>query len=357
MNNSSIYKKKQKIPVYNVICTNCEKNNHDYKHCTQPVTSWGVILVDLCGADIILKDVEQIEIATMAIAPIANVPMAISPIANVPMAIAPFDTEMGENISFMNIRLLMISRKFSLGYIEFVRGRYKPHMIDQTIYLFKQMKQEEIDLIKLSQDHDKGFDFLWQNVWQDRAKSSFFTREYTESKYNYELLRAGGKNGSEIGIDYILRNVKPEYLIDEWGFPKGRRHRMESAKECAVREFKEETGYIDNDFKVIDHIKPLIEDFTGTNGIRYRHIYYIAHLISGKMPTTYRTYHQIHEVGNIGFFDFHTASEYIREYHTDRKQIIKNLQMFYLNQIGKNRIIVKKNKNLIKKNIGSSVLN
>ena len=338
MNNHSSYKKKQKPPLYNFACTNCEKNNHEYKHCTQPVTSWGIILVDLCENDIILNDNEQIEIDRAAISDTSS----------------GMETTM--NISFMNARLLMISRKFSLGYIEFVRGRYKPQMIDQTIYLFKQMKREEIDRINLSQDHDKGFDFLWRDVWQDRAKSSFQTNEYMDSKYNYERLRDCGKNGSEFGLDHIVKNVKPEYTIDEWGFPKGRRHRTESAIMCAVREFKEETGYTDDDFKVIDQISPLVEDFTGTNGIRYRHIYYIAHLISGKMPSTDRTYHQIHEVGNIGFFDFHTSIEYIRDYHIERKQIIKNLQTFYLNRINSNRIIIK-NKNMIKKNIVSSQLN
>jgi len=355
MNNQMIYKKKNKTPLYNFTCANCEKNNHDYKHCTQPVTSWGVILVDLCGLDIILNDVEQIDID--------NTATAIEREIEGPMHESHFDVEMNANISFMNanisfmnIRLLMISRKFSLGYIEFVRGRYKPQMIDQTIYLFKQMKQDEIDRIKLSQDHDKGFDFLWQDVWQDCAKSSFFTREYLDSKYNYEYLRDGGQHGSSIGLDQIVRTVRPEYVIDEWGFPKGRRHRMESAKECAVREFKEETGYTDDDFKLINHIKPIVENFTGTNGIKYRHIYYLAHLISGKMPTIDRTDHQIHEVGNIGFFDFNTAGEYIREYHIDRKQIIKNLRSFYLNQINSNRIIIKKNKNLTKKNIEANVL-
>ena len=31
----------------NVTCSNCGNKNHDYKDCTAPITSWGLILVDL----------------------------------------------------------------------------------------------------------------------------------------------------------------------------------------------------------------------------------------------------------------------------------------------------------------------
>jgi len=329
MSGHSKYKKKIKSSPYNHTCINCEKNNHEYKQCTQPITSWGVVLVDLCGCDISLDD-DEYDIST-------DMPLNIE--------IDSIEDRMKVSNSFTNIRFLMISRKYSLGYIEFVRGRYKPHMIDQTIYLFKQMKQEEIDRINRSQDPDKGFDFLWEDVWKERSKSHFFAKEYEDSKYNYETLRYKGLNGPDIGLDFIVKNVRPDYIVEEWGFPKGRRNKMETVRECAIREFKEETGYMEDDFKVIDKIKPLVEEFTGTNGIKYRHIYYIAHLTSGKTPLNNQTRHQIHEVGNIGFFDFQTAIEYIREYHTDRKKIIKNLFMFYLNRII-NKSIVLKNKSI-----------
>ena len=28
-------------------CSNCNKFNHEYKECKEPITSWGIILVDL----------------------------------------------------------------------------------------------------------------------------------------------------------------------------------------------------------------------------------------------------------------------------------------------------------------------
>ena len=30
-----------------IFCNNCGKNNHEYKECRDPVTSYGIILVDI----------------------------------------------------------------------------------------------------------------------------------------------------------------------------------------------------------------------------------------------------------------------------------------------------------------------
>ena len=52
MMNNNIYNKKKTKPYIGFTCTNCGKKNHDYKQCNKPVTSWGIVLVDLGLFDI-----------------------------------------------------------------------------------------------------------------------------------------------------------------------------------------------------------------------------------------------------------------------------------------------------------------
>ena len=46
--------------------------------------------------------------------------------------------------------------------------------------------------------------------------------------------------------------------------------------DCAIKEFKEETDYNPDDYNICHQINPINEVFNGTNGVLYKHIYYIA---------------------------------------------------------------------------------
>ena len=46
---------------------------------------------------------------------------------------------------------------------------------------------------------------------------------------------------------------------------------------CAIREFEEETDVSKNEYTLLDNvILKLTEEFIGSNGVRYKHIYYLA---------------------------------------------------------------------------------
>ena len=47
---------------------------------------------------------------------------------------------------------------------------------------------------------------------------------------------------------------------------------------CAIREFSEETGVdiSSASSEILKVIKPINENFVGSNGVNYRHIYYIS---------------------------------------------------------------------------------
>lgn len=304
-----------------ITCTNCGNKNHTYKKCSEPVTSWGVILVTY-GDLVQPSHDEYVDLAKTDMIETQSRVLIESHIDRMIVSDA-----------YYKIRFLMISRKNSVGYVEFIRGRYRPEKIDQVIYLFKQMMQREIDDIRYALESGKGFDYLWKKFWGNKAESQYLANDRKVSKTNFEMLKMKSVDGPELDLAYIVSVVKAEYAIDEWGFPKGRKNRFETEEECAIREFKEETGYQNEDFRLVKEIAPLVEDFTGTNGVQYRHIYYVAELITNKAPRNNITESQRDEIGNIQFMDFQLAIEYIREYHIPRKIVLERLFLYYLDKL------------------------
>jgi 8-oxo-dGTP pyrophosphatase MutT (NUDIX family) len=311
---------RKKIPR-DITCTNCGCKRHTYKQCTDPVTSWGVILVTFDGLKNPNHD-REIDLSRYSMSETQSRVLIETNIDRIIVSSA-----------YTTIKFLMISRKHSVGYVEFIRGRYRPEKIDQVIYLFKQMMQKEIDDIGYSLTIEDGFEYLWKKFWGAKANSPYISNDKKTSRDNFKMLRTRGVEGPDLDLEYIVSTVKAEYDIEEWGFPKGRKNRFETDEECAVREFKEESGYDDDDFKIIKHVAPLIEEFNGTNGVRYRHIYYIAELITNKSPRNNITESQKDEIGNIQFMDFTTALEYIRDYHVPRKIILQKLFTYYLDKL------------------------
>ena len=287
----------------NIYCNSCGAYGHDYKHCREPITSWGIILVKIDYSseenknNVDIKDNDGVFINNK------NELMIISNYIN-------------------SIKFLLVRRKHSLGFIEFLRGRYMKDNIDGIIFLFQQMTPHEISMIKI-----KLFDELWVELWSnDFKRMNNNKKEYLESKEKFECLKKG-KN-VELDLDFYIDNVKPFFNDPEWGFPKGRKLRGESDIECAIREFTEETCFNSSDIKVLVNINPIIEDIVGTNGVSYRHIYYIAEDISNKTPSM--TDDNKNEIGDIGYFSHKEAETMFREYHTEKKRITKIILEYYL---------------------------
>jgi hypothetical protein len=80
----------------NILCNNCGKNGHLFHQCKLPITSYGIIL----------------------------------------------SRSSGEGLQF-----LMIRRKDSFGYIDFIRGKYSPYNIDQVQNCINEMSIQEKERI------------------------------------------------------------------------------------------------------------------------------------------------------------------------------------------------------------------
>ncbi len=310
-------------------CTNCGKYGHLVKKCTEPITSLGIICVMIDGLQLNIESFgkflneKYIEIDNYNFSKIDNIDKL-------------------DNFK-RNIKFLMIQRKHSLAYIEFIRGKYE---INDSKYTTtktnKKQKESKIknilssknDLIRLFQNmspdeikdiSNLDFDNLWNNLWKKTSKNKIFQKEYENSKLNFNKL-------IETGIINELIEIKPLYETPEWGFPKGRRNLFEKNLECALREFNEETGIENEDIYLVNKINCIKEEYTGSNQVDYRHIYYLAmsendNLDYNKIENTENNY----EVGNIGWYAWEDAVDMIRSNYTEKIKVLNQIYFLFLN--------------------------
>ena len=302
-------------------CTNCSKLNHEYKECRDPVTSYGIILINFknqlanFNKDFIdlIKSGNKFELDEYGIK------------VNSYKDIEKFS--MYSNL----IDFLMIQRKHTLGYIEFIRGRYNIDNIDGIVYLFQQMTPHEIELIAKN-----DFDKLWKDFWGNSPPTHQYAyNEHEKSKEKFNILK---NEEDELSLSFYVNNVRSAWAQSEWGFPKGRRNKQEENLICAKREFEEESDYKDTDYIILDNINPIVEDFIGTNGVKYRHIYYLA--LNNKdintLKINHNNEHQHNEIGDIKFFNYEEGIKIIRPYHTAKKKVLTMVYMFIIEFIIKN---------------------
>ncbi len=262
---------------WNIYCGNCGKIGHIYRRCTEPITSLGVILFQIVNN---------------------------------------------------KIKYLLIQRRDTLGFVEFMRGKYNLENLKYISNILEIMTIEERDKI-LSND----FDTLWNNLWMN-MNSKQYLNEYDSSKKKFNDLKRGFKVQDEF-INLKILNDRVLYIYDgpEWGFPKGRRNLKESNIDCARREFEEETGLKPNDYELIMNIDPLEEIFLGTNNIRYKHIYYVAKTNKDILPViNLDNYNQVTEISNIQWFTYEKAQSNLRSYNKEKKKVLEKLNSLLISK-------------------------
>lgn len=354
-----------------IICMNCGKNGHEFKTCNEPITSRGIIDIKILGNNgesllfgeqfskknpnnqtVLSKKYPNIKysISSNIILEDNNCNSYIMNSLSV-----PYDTE-EELHKFCyykdKIVFLMVSRKFSLGFIEFIRGKYDVSDTKKIIHLFEQMYPEEIKYIHKHTYDDILYHFLNRNnesreTVLNQIYEGKYSMEYCESKMKFNMLRnsnfSDNLNGDMIwGLQFYTTTIKPKWKQPEWGFPKGRRdNKNEENLTCACREFEEETGYKKNNYLVLGKIEPIEERLVGTNNIKYKHIYNIAiDLTECDSLDSLRNYSLKNklefdkcEIGDIGWFTYNEAIYRIRPYHTEKKKILTRVYLFVINYL------------------------
>lgn len=247
-------------------CRNCGVNGHLYKDCLHPIMSFGIICYKI-----------------------------------------------DDGI----IKYIMIQRKDSLSFMEFVRGKYTTDDISYIKQLLDYMTENERNMLL-----NCSFDDIWNYTWCQSNQNGFkHTKEYIESKQKFEYLLTYNTIHN-----ILVSSVKSNIMLEqEWGFPKGRKKLKEADLDCAVREFCEETQLTKNDISICSNIIPFQEIFFGTNNVLYKHVYYIAKLTKedSSVYLDNTCIEQVREVRALKWFEYHDVLSHIKQHNIERIEIFK----------------------------------
>ena len=256
----------------NVICNNCGKQGHLFYQCKLPITSYGIILFR--------KSVDE------------------------------------------NIQYLMIRRKDSFGYIDFIRGKYSPYNIYQIQNIVNEMSKQEKEIIITD-----TFEQLWKKMWGETNNIQYKNEELVSSK-KFDIIKNGIMVDNEIiTLKDIVQKSLTQWVETEWEFPKGRRNGKEKDLDCALREFEEETGITKNKINIVENILPFEEIFIGTNHKSYKHKYFLAYMNNLEENDNFEELenYQVTEVSKMEWKSIDNCVESIRPYNLEKKKLITNI--------------------------------
>lgn len=246
-------------------CGNCGKSGHGFHQCKMPIISLGIIAFTV--------------------------------------------SDSGEH------KFLMIRRKDTLGFMDFMRGKYSIYNKEYIMNLLNEMT-----ILERNRLIENDFDELWKELWC--ASDACYNVEEMISKDKYNTLRSGIITTTE---KYTLTDLVKESITitqweePEWGFPKGRRNYNENDLECALREFTEETGYESKFLKNIENLQQYEEIFMGSNHKAYKHKYFVMRLCAVEND---RNEHDRTEVSKVEWKTYDEALTCIRPYNLEKKRIL-----------------------------------
>jgi 8-oxo-dGTP pyrophosphatase MutT (NUDIX family) len=244
---------------------------------------------------------------------------------------------------------LLVSHRYSVGYSDFIRGRYNTNDTNSIITLFEQMTSDEIEKLG-KHDYDTLVYQFTNRHNEEKLKhlnniyTGRYSDEYCAAKVKFNTLKDNTDKSIPWSLDFYINNVKPKCNTPELGFPKGRpcpkkgklamvemedhisNWEKEQPIETARREFHEETGY--THYQLLDKIEPITEKLIGSDNIKYKHVYYLS--ISDLNHTN--SYDQ-HEVGELKWLTFDQAIAAMRPHHIDKKNVLTKVYLFVLNYL------------------------
>lgn len=249
------------------ICNNCGKQGHMFHQCKLSITSYGIIVF---------------------------------------------------SSSMEGIQYLMIRRKDSFGYIDFIRGKYSINNLAQLNTIIDEMSIDEKNRILTM-----PFDLLWSEMWGD-SNIQYKNEEYS-SKKKFENIREGLLvNDKLVTLNDIVKTSKTKWIETEWEFPKGRRNQKEKDLDCALREFEEETGISKIDINIIENVLPFEEMFIGSNHKSYKHKYFLAFMEKNDTNFNLNNFQKT-EVSKLEWKTIDNCLESIRPYNLEKKRLIQNI--------------------------------
>lgn len=211
---------------------------------------------------------------------------------------------------------LMVRRKNSFGYIDFICGKYSLQNIHQIKNIISEMSLEEKNnLLTMT------FEELWYNLWENN--NTKYKNEENASIKKFESLKSGISYKNEIvTLSKLINESTSSWKETEWEFPKGKKNYQEHEIMCAIREFEEETGNDSSKLFIIENLAPFEETFMGTNNKTYKNKYFIGYI---KDNINKLDNFQKNEISKIEWKTLENCLKSIRPYHFEKKQLIINI--------------------------------
>jgi 8-oxo-dGTP pyrophosphatase MutT (NUDIX family) len=277
-----------------LVCVNCGSEGHILRECSAPTTSFGIIAIRKNHPGIHRGPL----IAETRYTCLSHAQPPPSPVAG-PAA--------DEKHGYL---FLMVQRKDTMGFIDFIRGRYPPEQQARRRMIhtyFSEMTCEERQKLRT-----ESFSDIWDNLWRNHSSKSYIG-EFLECKRKYD----------EVDVQGLLDQTECHWYEQEYGFPKGRKNIRETDEACALREFCEESGYRRHELRLLPQ-EPLEENFRGTNGVMYRHVYFMAEIPRhvGKPRMDYDNLQQSGEIRNVSWFTLDECLATIRPYDVAKKDML-----------------------------------
>lgn len=292
---SSLESKSEVSTTNNIVCSNCGQMGHVYRLCPFPVTSYGIIC---------------------------------------------FRMKATNSNSSVRPEYLMVQRKDSLGFVEFVRGKYD---IDDRKYVGALLSNMTVSERRMLLESDGNIDTLWSYLWRDLSSNHSKKPSSNIHHSNYHNHNHRNNNGVSKGpfakdfdearskfskiwteLPVLIETFSSEISETEWGFPKGRRNMNETDLECASREFSEETGFNTKNITFINNDKYVEEMFQGSNGVWYRHVYFVAKASNRTMIGCKdgRYEHCNGEIRAVSWFSYEECCKKIRSAYSQRRIVL-----------------------------------
>jgi len=252
-------------------CSNCGHKGHFHKNCTEPKISIGIICFRY-------------------------------------------------NLMQKTLEFLLVQRRFTFAYTDFIRGNYELQDVESIGRLIQLMSPAEKQHILESQDITKFWDEIWTS---SDLITERFKRDYQNAVTKFNQLR------DNLPTLFEMYPTLPEAQEPSWEFPKGKRDiPTESNVKCACREFHEETGIRSQDYEILFDYSPVNEVFLGNNNVEYKYIYYVAQCQDSQLEPTIdpNNKYQVSEVGDIGWFDWETVKQKIKNWSPNFDKLHQKLE-------------------------------
>ena len=214
-------------------------------------------------------------------------------------------------------KYLIIKRKDSLGYVDFMRGKYSLDNINGILGMLNEMTCHERNNLLT-----KSFDELWSELWNTPIGIKYRGEENI-AKERFQQISQGIKIEKKVfTLKKLIEMCHYNWEEPEWGFPKGRREINERDIQCGLRECVEETGYNEQDIHIIQNLIPYDELFIGSNYKAYKHRYYVGYIDSSVEPD--KPY-QASEVSDMLWLNYDDVINKIRPYNLEKIEILKKV--------------------------------